>query len=559
MRYITSYCVFFFLIMGHSFVLSMHNTTIANNPSVFFPYPIFGSNSVAIRGEAAHGIFPRRHNAGNRKERRAQQLSTKMSLNEQAKKISDKINYYHSSKSPSYFLPFSFGLNQQCEDAQKELLTLCTYIGNSVFTPIMIEKLMYINSYFNDCLKKAVDQKVEAYYNLNFDDDEVYILRNFNKSDLPKSIENNINDRFMSYLSGEGDDDGARNLWQIHSYNVTTLMPMIFDPSQLRVNGYFTEKSLIQFLAQAFREKKLKHADFSAADCLTAKSLGPQGGYNTLQLFLVYSACDNYIESKYIVKEARDGLNDAIQINEIKQLTELRELSGPDVKSGLPSLALPLAYFAYPYKNTIHNVSVMPVAKGKALSDLVLQFRDDQSTDNRIMLSKAFLTLGKELANFHKLFSTTVRGSILGETVVHGDFHLLHPFYDKSNDHFTFIDNTSIEQSIKQHQSPAVDIVKLFFMPFSDGNAYKQFKDLIDRIDLKVWHEIAVRNFVLGYSSTYALRERKTVLDEIRKIFNNPFTIEWVDFDDDQLQEIREKYINPIFDDLNKKYLQNLD
>lgn len=90
-------------------------------------------------------------------------------------------------------------------------------------------------------------------------------------------------------------------------------------------------------------------------------------------------------------------------------------------------------------------------------------------------------------------------------------------------------------------------------MPFSINQDYQQFRDLIADIDLKAWHDIAVKNFIIGYKNAYKPAEQQQVISELKKIFNDPFEIKWVDFNPDQLKELREKYINPIFNELMKK------
>src|SRR5690606_4707418 len=67
-------------------------------------------------------------------------------------------------------------------------------------------------------------------------------------------------------------------------YDDVIIRPMVFDTSLLTSNGQFTQTSLPQFLAQAYREKKLTDPTFSNAECLKVKNIATQGGYNTLQL-----------------------------------------------------------------------------------------------------------------------------------------------------------------------------------------------------------------------------------------------------------------------------------
>ncbi|HLC07588.1 MAG TPA: hypothetical protein VJJ26_05410 [Candidatus Babeliales bacterium] len=328
---------------------------------------------------------------------------------------------------------------------------------------------------------------------------------------------------------------------------------MNVDASFFNESGILTETSLPKFLAQAFSEKKLTNMDFSKEACLKAKNLGTQGGYNTLQLFLVTSTCQPTAASMYIVKEARHGLDEAIKLATVAEFPKMKDIVAPKIVPGLPTISLPVGYFSYPKNNAIHYIAAMPAAKGKDLATLINKFREDQSEKNKELLNRAFLILGKETANFHKRFMQAEKGKKLGKTTVHGDFHVFNLFFDEIGGHFTFIDNETIANSLKDRVSPSVDLVKLFFMPFSTNQDYQQFRDLIQGVDLQTWYSIALKNFVTGYKDAYPANEQKQVLQELQKIFNDPFQIAWVDFYDEQLKEMRAKYINPIFTELLKK------
>ncbi len=80
------------------------------------------------------------------------------------------------------------------------------------------------------------------------------------------------------------------------------------DKSWLTADGMLTEASMSQFLVKAFSEKKLNNDSFSKEACLKSKNIGTQGGFKTLQLFLVTSTCHPREASMYIIKESRDGL-----------------------------------------------------------------------------------------------------------------------------------------------------------------------------------------------------------------------------------------------------------
>src|SRR5690606_13564104 len=154
----------------------------------------------------------------------------------------------------------------------------------------------------------------------------------------------------------------------------------------------------------------------------------------------------------------------------------MKELLAPKIPpKGLPSIALPIAYFSYSaasnYGEQMHYIATMPAAKGKVLCELVASFRDNQSPQNTEKIKRAYRILGTELANFHKRFSKPLKGTAVGKTIPHGDFHCFNVFYDEIGGHFTLIDNETMSLSLKNLQSPDDDILKPFLGLFSETEA----------------------------------------------------------------------------------------
>ena len=347
-----------------------------------------------------------------------------------------------------------------------------------------------------------------------------------------------------------------------NSTQVNNIAPEIaFDKALLAPDGTFTEQSLPKFLAKAYSEKKLINEDFSKEACIKAKKMGVQGSFNTVQLFLVTATCRPTQASMYIIKEAKNGLDETIKLKAVEKFPGMKELLAPGVPpKGLPSVALPLAYFSYPAGYGLHYIAAMPAAKGKVLCEIVSQFRDNQSPQNAERIKRAYKILGNELANFHKRFMKPVPGAKIGKTIAHGDFHCFNIFYDEIAGHFTFIDNETMEASLKNPLSPADDILKLFFGLFSTSESDER-KDIIKNIDLKKWHELAFKNFIEGYLDAYAPAEQKQVLQDLKIIFNSDavskqYTASWLKIDASQLRELRMKYINPVFNEIQNQRIK---
>ena len=318
-----------------------------------------------------------------------------------------------------------------------------------------------------------------------------------------------------------------------------------FNMSLLESDCIFTDKTLPKFLAEAYNEKKFKNEDFNSETCLNATKMGTEGSFNTLQLFLVTSTCRPGKKSMYIIKEAREGLKEATSLQEIAAIPGMKELLAPNTPpKGLPNIALPLAYFSYGLENSgnqygqppIHYIAAMPAAKGKALCEVVTAYRDNKSVQNADQIKRAYKILGNELANFHKRFK-----------IAHGDFHCFNVFFDGM--HCTFIDNETMAEHKKDLSD---DIVKPFLAFFSTTESDAR-KNIIKGIDLKVWHDLAFKNYIEGYLDAYKPDEQKKVFQDLKKMFNSNNTFPWLKISAAELQKIRTTYINPVFAEIEKK------
>lgn len=312
-------------------------------------------------------------------------------------------------------------------------------------------------------------------------------------------------------------------------------------------NGNFVEKKLAHRLSQAMKEKDKA---FGHESCLRVRNLDKGGGYNTLQLFLVSSTCLGK-EQNYIVKEPGGGISEINKLNAVSASPPLKNLALPNFVAGLPALALPIAHAKYTKDGEVHYLIIMPQAPGDSLASLITKYRENPSESTKAILSKAFMTLGEEVSNFYKSNAVQEPGKLLGKTIIHGDFHPFNIFYDAQKNHFTFIDNETLANSLERPSGIITDMTKLFFMPFSINIDYKQFWDLIEGINLKTWFDISLKNFLIGYLKTYPEIERQKVLQKLRTMFLTSFpTIKWVDFNEDELSTMRQKYFMPIFDEL---------
>jgi hypothetical protein len=324
------------------------------------------------------------------------------------------------------------------------------------------------------------------------------------------------------------------------------------DKNLLNEKGLLTDNSLAQLLAQATAENKIKDRHFTAKDCITAKSIPVVGSFNTVQLFRVTSTCiSNQPASSFIVKEARNGLVEAESLRAIEEFPGIKELMAPKSSpTDLLSIALPLHYLSYGDKGGAkHYLTIMPLAQGRVLCDVIKEYRDNQTNQNAAALRQTFETIGKQLGNFERKFRQPVAGDVIGKTIVHGDFHCLNLFFDKKIG-LTTIDNETAVNTLHNRAIPSDDILKLFLV-FLSESPYEPIerRDAIIGIPPEKWYNTAFAGFVEGYASTYPAAERAQVYDSLKRIFNSNTLPSWLVISADKIKELRDKYINPI---LNK-------
>jgi len=335
--------------------------------------------------------------------------------------------------------------------------------------------------------------------------------------------------------------------------NTKVVNKMTLDSSLLAPNGLLTEDLLSTVLAQAYKEGKLKDKAFSEKQCMKVKSLGSGSGFNTLQLFLVTSTCMPTKQFLYIVKESKRGLSESTNLKKIEEYPGMNDIISPKIKKDFPSIALPFFYFSYqPLNQKVHYIATMPAAKGMVLCDLITEFRDNQSPENAKRLERAYGILGKELGNFHKKFMKPGKGKKIGVTIAHGDFHCNNIFYDEALGHFTFIDNETMVRSFGSLKSPVPDFMRLIFPPFSTTETLYKFNELITGINPGTYLNLVLKPFISGYISAYSASDKKLVLQDLKEIFTGKISITFLDFDRNYMQELIQKYIVPIFDELAK-------
>lgn len=352
-------------------------------------------------------------------------------------------------------------------------------------------------------------------------------------------------------LVTKGDKEEAlRNL--ITSLYDKSIIIEEIEPTNITLTpqGFFTENSLVNFLARAYQEKKLNNPDFSDVACLRAKNevTAKAMGYQTLQLFSIASNCSAK-HTEYILKEIRSGTHEIISLQKYFLVPSLVPYLYPKHVENFPSFVLPSAYISYVYNNKAHYTALMLKVPGELLSSLLDKYKKNLEL-NKNILQKAYYQTGLAMSNFHRKFmheftNLAKPNALLNPTYVHGDAHQANIFYDIDTDKVTFIDNERVG-SISP-KNPFWDIECFIFITM-----LREFKG--DSNFLNTWLSICVASFLSGYVNAYPSQDRKKLLNELIATFDNPRSYAYAG--NNQLYNLyvsQKKIFDYIFDWISKR------
>jgi tRNA A-37 threonylcarbamoyl transferase component Bud32 len=161
-------------------------------------------------------------------------------------------------------------------------------------------------------------------------------------------------------------------------------------------------------------------------------------------------------------------------------------------------------------------LTVLPIAQGISAKKLT-----ENLTPSSTKLDDIMTKIGRALGEFHynlaseeqknNLSSTSLFNNF--KTITHGDFHLGNVLIDM--DTISFIDNASIAESLRDPQSPFIDIIRLYsiFLYLNNPNKSTQIFSTIKHSFL---------SFIQGYIEAYPTNERelirKSILNMLEKL-----------------------------------------
>ncbi|MEN9405978.1 MAG: hypothetical protein RLZ12_262 [Bacillota bacterium] len=318
-------------------------------------------------------------------------------------------------------------------------------------------------------------------------------------------------------------------------------------------DGKLTEKSLPCFLEVAFRGRETDFPDFQSALCLNAINMQTDKGFNTRQLFAVTSTCSGKSHA-YVVKEPVRGLEEATRLNELVQSPYLASIVWPHERPGLPTISATVATLSYTDQNgALHYLLVMPMAPGKALCDIVQDYR----LGANICIPCVYYQIGLELANFHNQWPEHIGqqgGSLLGSSVIHGDLKCVNIFFDPSTNHSTLIDNETMAEYLERPGERITDIAKVLFGHLRNYDDYRLMHMLDGITDLGKWYNDSVKSFIVGYVSAYPQSLQAQAFNELQALLEKFLNGSDADYNLAALANVKNNYIMPFLTNLSNQY-----
>ena len=160
-------------------------------------------------------------------------------------------------------------------------------------------------------------------------------------------------------------------------------------------------------------------------------------------------------------------------------------------------------------------LSLMPKAKGVALSKFMKDYKKDPSEKNLQQAAFAYENVGEKLSSFHKQFMRA--GQFLGTTALHGDFHHGNVFVDDNGDVY-FIDNERMANSFANPHDISNDVDYLFYITLGTLVTPPEF---YNGFNTNLWIETILKSFIIGYLKPYEENERLPVLNGLEDRFKN--------------------------------------
>lgn len=331
-----------------------------------------------------------------------------------------------------------------------------------------------------------------------------------------------------------------------------------------------------------------------------------EGGAQTLQLFMIDVVKQGNEVDHFILKGMKKPFEEVENLQIVKQSPLVKYFITPGQTSHQPADQPAIAsdelniVYATPSGGERY-ISLINMASGQAIKKIINSYIQNPNKENIDVANEALFALGKAIAIIHrdnqrstdksivdkaiksihrqnqytkeksiasKAVTTIHRQndkSIMGKTIVHGDFHPENAFYDPKTKRVTIIDNESFALSIPpyhQKLDPAVDIMKFYgtlVASFNPSHNYLQKAKQSQKQGEALLHLDIIQPFVEGYLSIFTGDEKKEAYNKLQKIMTSQGTIKsFLQNDKTILNPVKltlsqKQYMPMVFDNIKKK------
>lgn len=236
--------------------------------------------------------------------------------------------------------------------------------------------------------------------------------------------------------------------------------------------------------------------------------------YITDQTFLV-SYQTKADQTGLIIREMNRGIEQVARLYCGQQTNALAPALYPYALEQSVSLLFPVCYFSLKINTKERIYAIIPQAPGRQLSEYMKLYKEHPNKELLNRSRNAYYQAGRALRIIHQSFATTDQNGSY-RSLIHGDFHHFHVFYDESTNRVSFIDNEYMAYFFVHKQQPTQDITNFFDETLGPNLTPAWF---YDGFNTHEWVESTLESFLSGYLSYASPQERLPLMLSIWNAF----------------------------------------
>lgn len=261
--------------------------------------------------------------------------------------------------------------------------------------------------------------------------------------------------------------------------------------------------------------------------CLDVTSAA--GGAQTAQLFVVktrQTGCNITAATAgkvvFIVKELKKQFEEISNIEKLRAAPALPTfIVGQEGNAGRIGIALSYANGVYMSPGSTpkaHYMAVLVPARGVSAKALLENFA--QGRTSKADLERAFMALGRDLAQFHLATATSTNDETGATSLVHGDLHQDNVFIDLAGGtqvRVTLIDAESMALSLDRPGKSVNDVIRLL----AHATSHFTKSGFISTKTPAEWEEAFVEPFLQGYIDAFPAARKKPLTAYLVRTFSD--------------------------------------